>query len=352
MAASSSSRSLRELVDEAFFTVASLRRNDHEAVRAVWDRREPPPDGAKLPGFESGPLWLFSMARSLTPIAAPRWLPMGDVAHELTLEHGARGLRSLFTTKASDKQVAQARRLGSLTVRALVAVLGADGSFAADGELLRSALIAAMALPEEDRRLLEAERPMAVEALDAFGDIDPKVARGILRGAFYAAVADGLDPREEQAIIALAPRLGLTIEAIGEARTAAREFVDGSRGPGEAATEAVRFMAADSSASELATLAAELLLPGTVRGETLTAIEAGPRPVLARRHAVDRDARDVALALSWLAVLRDDPRMTERAQLAVRHDQLVKDLGGDDGAAIRLELEALVQGQLVRQLRA
>ena len=58
---------------------------------------------------------------------------MMDVVREkVTLEIGARGLRSLFSSKPSDKDVARVKRYGSLAVRVLRAVLAADGPLDAE----------------------------------------------------------------------------------------------------------------------------------------------------------------------------------------------------------------------------
>ena len=72
--------------------------------------------------------WVVEMARALAPIAPPVWVPMMEVVREkVTLEIGARGLRSLFSSKPSEKEVARVKRYGSLAVRVLRAVLSSDG---------------------------------------------------------------------------------------------------------------------------------------------------------------------------------------------------------------------------------
>ncbi len=64
----------------------------------------------------------------MAPIAAPTFLPMADVlAEKVTLEAGARGLRGLFSSKPSDKDVQRVKRNWLLAARALRAVFAADG---------------------------------------------------------------------------------------------------------------------------------------------------------------------------------------------------------------------------------
>src|SRR6185295_11982947 len=50
--------------------------------------------------------WIVEMTRAMAPIHPPSWMPMADVIREkVTLEVGARGIRSLFSSKPSDKDV-------------------------------------------------------------------------------------------------------------------------------------------------------------------------------------------------------------------------------------------------------
>ena len=72
--------------------------------------------------------WFIDMSRAMAPIHPPSFLPMSGVIDEkVTLEVGARGLRSLFSSKPSDKDVARVKNLGALAVRVLRAVFAADG---------------------------------------------------------------------------------------------------------------------------------------------------------------------------------------------------------------------------------
>src|SRR5436190_16501177 len=72
--------------------------------------------------------WVVELTRSMAPIFAPAWMPMAEVIREkVTLEAGARGLRSFFSSKPSEKDGQRVKRLGTLATRVLRAVFAADG---------------------------------------------------------------------------------------------------------------------------------------------------------------------------------------------------------------------------------
>src|SRR4051812_44247132 len=192
------------LCEDAFFAITGAARFEIDHLRALAQRRagalRAAALGAPPEGMEAGERWLFSLCAAIAPIAPPRWMPMADAIEAgLSLEHGARGMRSLFTSKPSEKEVNRVRVLGALAVRALGAIQNATGAFPPEARLIRSTLIASLGLSADDQRLLNAEAPLAAEALDIQGGVESKIARAIVRGAFFAAMGDGLDPREEQA---------------------------------------------------------------------------------------------------------------------------------------------------------
>src|SRR5262249_49695808 len=153
------------------------------------------------------------------PIAPPTWLPMSEVIREkVTLEAGARGLRSLFSSKPSDKDVQRVKRLGALAVRILRAVYASDGPVDAEEGRSLTALIASLGLPEADAAPLYSEVPQSMDALDVYGDVDPSIARGLVRGAWHAAVWDELDPREEKVVRTVATKLAIAQEDVDAMR--------------------------------------------------------------------------------------------------------------------------------------
>ena len=180
--------------------------------------------------------WVVDLARAMAPISPPDWLPMGDVlrAH-VTLEAGARGFRSLFSDKPSDKETARVTRLGTLAVRLLRQVVCAEGRLNSDDARMIGAFVASLGLSPEAAGSLLNEPVMPGLHLDVYGDIEPKVLHGLLQGAWLAAASDGLHPREEEVIRKFASSAGLPLAEVEEARAAAIARVEAKRLVGLAA---------------------------------------------------------------------------------------------------------------------
>ncbi len=345
---------LSRLTEDAFFAVAGAERLDADILRALATRRSAvlvaAARGAPSLGLDDWDPWILALAAALAPIAPPRWIPLADAVEAgLSLEHGARGVRSLFTSKPSDKDVARVRTLGGLGVRVITSVLGSTGPLNAESALLRGALVASLGLPDHDRAELAAEPPVPAEQLDLHGDLDGKLARSLVRAGFYVARVDGTDPREEQAVITVARKLGLTTEEVNACREEARAFIDAGKDFGEAAVDAIRFVLEGEPAESdrFAVAAARRTLSPIQRHDALTAINVGSPVVLGRRHRLDRRAREAALALAWLAASHTNPTYVRRAELSGRHDRLAADLGDEaDGASLRATLDRWLEVEL------
>ena len=351
---------LSHLCEDAFFTVAGSARLDLDALRALSAKRLPAlvaaARGAPWSGLDAWDPWILGLCAVLAPIAPPRWVPLADaVGAGLSLEHGARGVRSLFTTKPSDKDVARVRALGSMAVRVVTSVLAATGPLNTESTLLRLALIASLGLSDHDRAELEGELPIHPEALELPSDLDGKLARSMVRGGFYAARVDGTDPREEQAVIAIARKLGLTTEEVNQTREEARALIDSGKDFGDASVDAIRWLLEGDTAESdrFAVAAARLTLSPIQRRDAITSVNVGSPVFLGRRHRLDRKQREAALALAWLAAVHGNPTYLRRAALVARHDKLAADLGEEaDGAAIRAELDRWVELELGATARA
>ncbi len=351
---------LSHLCEDAFFTVAGSARLDVDALRALAQKRAPAlvsaARGVASPGLDAWDPWILTLCAVRAPIAPPRWVPLADaIADGLSLEHGARGVRALFTSKPSEKDVARVRELGGTAVRAITSVLAAVGPLNAEATLLRRALIALLGLPDHDRAELEAELPLHAEALDLPGDLDAKLARSLVRAGFYAARLDGTDPREEQAVIAVARKLGLTTEEVNAAREEARAFIDSGKDFGEACVDGIRWLLEGDAAESdrFAVAAARLTLSPIQRHDAVTAINVGSPVLLGRRHRLDRKQREAALGLAWLAAVHANPTYLRRAELVGRHDKLAADLGDEAaGATIRAAVDRCVELELVATIAA
>jgi hypothetical protein len=330
------------LGEDAIFVLASGVRNEKDALAAVLQRRGPAYAAAlqgqaharMTAGFDA---WYVEMVHALAPVSPPAWIPMmGVIREKVTLEIGARGLRSLFSSKPSDKDVARVKRYGGLAVRTLRAVLAADGSLDAEERRVVAAVIAALGLPDEDAARLGSEHAIAPEALDVNGEVEPAVASAIVRGAWLAATSDEIDPREESVIRVVGRKLGVAPEDIEDARRQAVEFVDWRRKAGVAMVDGIRYVLSDRTPGlgvQLAALAGNVVLPRRWRDEALAPVGQGAPVTLAKRHVgLEADDRRAVLGVAWAAALAEDPNVGRLAVLRARWERLAEDFGEDDPA--------------------
>jgi hypothetical protein len=285
--------------------------------------------------------WLVDMVRALAPLSPPTWVPMMQVVREkVTLELGARGLRSLFSSKPSEKDVTRVRRYGALAVRALRAVLAADGPLDEEATTTMAAVIASLGLPDADAATLSSEAPVTPETLDVYGEIDHAVALAIVRGAWLAAAEDGMDPREEHAIVVIGRKMSVADDDLEAARKEAQATLDARSKAGAAAVDGVRFVLSDRCPGlgvRVAALVGTLLVPRRWRDEALASVGQGAPVTLARRNAdLTADWRSAVLGITWAAALMDNPSMARRALLGARWERFAQDLGDDDRASREL----------------
>ena len=330
---------LRVVCEDAVFLLASSQKlNDDDLSVMAKRRADYYAELQKSEQVKTWDDWAIDMCVALAPVNPPRWLPMNALIESLTLEAGARGVRSLFTSKPSEKEVARARSLGSLAVRCLTAVLGADGELSVEDVLLQKCVASALGLSNDVREMLLAERPIPVEAIEIPGEVDAKTAKQLLRGAWLAAYRDGLVAQEEALILALAKRLNVESADTESLRQEIRDLVEARKPFGVATVDAVRYVLSDEpdAGPRLARSVATLSLPALYRSEPMLSIESGGPIILAKRHALDRADRETCLAISWLSALSLDPCETRTAEFAARHDRVASDLGSKgEGKAVR-----------------
>lgn len=342
------------LCDDAFFLVASTARLDDDLLRDFAKRRSTVLQAVArgAPSEHMGPWdsWLLKMSAAIAPLAPPRWLAMADVIDEgVSLEHGARGVRSLFTSKPSEKDIARVKSLGGFAARVLASVLAATGEFHPEARAQRGCFVASLGLPEAEQKALVSEDPQVPGALEIPEGLSPKIARAVLRGAFVAAMLEGTDPREEQAVLLLGKKTGLPAEEITAAHGEARQRMEAAKSFGLPAVEAIRYvLEGDRMTSDLLAVAAsKLTLPMSQRAAATTAVNVVSKVVLAKKFTVDRKTREAILGLSWIAALRIDPSYVRRAELAMLHDHIAADLGdADAGKPARQIVERFVEDEL------
>jgi hypothetical protein len=329
------------LCEDAVFVLSATPRDAKEALDAVLSRRGPA-YAAAVQGQEHTRMstafepWVVEMARAMAPVWPPAAMPMMDVVREkVTLEIGARGLRSLFSSKPSDKDVARVKHYGFLAVRLLRAVLSADGPTDEEERTMIAALVASLGLPEADANQLHSEGPIAAETIDIYGDLDEDIVRGMLRGAWLAAMLDGLDPREEQVIAVVARKLGVTDDAREALRKEALARVEARRKTGTAAVDAVRYVLSDRPmGAQLSMRIGRLMLPRHGREQALAPPAPGTPLALGKRHAgLDAEGRHAVLGVAWAAAMADDPSLSRKALLRARWEKAATDLDEDDPAS-------------------
>lgn len=294
--------------------------------------------------------WLVELMRAVAPLYPPDWMPMGDVLREkVTLEVGARGLRSFFSSKPSDKDVLRVKRLGTLAARVLRAVYAADGNL--DPEELRNiaAFIASLGLPDEEAQPLYAEAPVPAPQLDVYGDVEPGYAKALLRGSWLASAWDTIDPREEQVIRVIANKLSYPAMDLEVLRNEVVQRLDVARMSGQAAVDAIRFVLSDRMPGHGVTLAAKtgmFMIPKRYRDEVMAQVGHGSKVTLAKRYvSLSSDDRQMVLGIAWAASLYEDPSVGRRALLRARHDRVAQDLG-EDGNKSRQAIDAWVSDVL------
>lgn len=285
--------------------------------------------------------WVVELTRAIAPVSPPSWMPMSEVVREkVTLEIGARGLRSLFSSKPSEKDVLRVKRLGTLAVRILRTVFASDGQIDPEEARTVGALIASLGLPHADAAPLYAEEVVPVEKLDVYGEIEPAVAKALLRGAWMAAAWDSIDPREEHVVRTLGQKLSFDAAEIEVARADAIARVDGRRLAGLAAVDAVRYVLSDRLPGvgvQIAANAGTLMLPRRYREEALAQVGHGTPVTLGRRYlALLPDERTVVLGIAWAAALHDDPSIARQSLLRRRYERFADDMDENGDRARKL----------------
>jgi hypothetical protein len=292
---------------------------------------------------ESFDAFYVEMVRVMAPVCPPFGLPMADVLDErVTLEIGARGLRGLFSSKPSEKDVQHVRRVGGFAARAMRAVLAADGPLDQEERRQVAAFVGALGLAEEDASPLYKEEPIPITQMEVYGDLEPALTKALMRGAWLAAAWDAIHPQEEDVVRTLGSKLGLAAAEVEVLRNEALARVDGRRAMGVACVDAARYMLSDRVPGfgvALAVSIGTLTLPRRYRDEALAHVSHWTTVQLSERYRnLTGSEKTRVLGLAWLCALYEDPTVSRRALLRARHDRLAHDLG-EDGKRVRQPLE-------------
>ncbi len=348
-------RLLGAITEEAIFVLAGGASDAREAIAGVVKRRadahaavmNAKPAPSMLDSFDA---WSLEMSRAAAGISPPDFVPMADVLGEkVTLAAGARGIRSLFSSKPNEKDEARVRRLGTIAVEAARAIYSADGSIDADEARSIGWLIASLGLSDADAQKLATLPGVKPEKIELHGEVDAGVAKALVRGAWLVAAEDGLDPREEEAVRMLAHRVSVATQEVEHARNEAVARVDARRALGLCATEGIRYVLSDRVPGDGVALASKtcaLAVPRRFREEVLGQIAHGGLVSLAKRHAGLATAdRTCALGVAWAAALHENPTLARRSTLRARFDRFAADVG-DEGGRVRTLVEGVIDEAL------
>jgi len=105
---------------------------------------------------------------------------------------------------------------------------------------------ASLGLEKGAERALLAEPPLLAERIDVHDDIEPRIAKALVRGAWVAAASDSVDPREERIIATVAKRLQVSPEDVEAARGGGAGYPSTRSGHrGAASVDAIRYVLFD-----------------------------------------------------------------------------------------------------------
>jgi tellurite resistance protein len=316
---------LRVACEDALFGVAgasmkaldTIKEHRVEAYESI--AREGLANAIVMADFET---WLATLTRSTAAEIAPWFVPMRNaIADGMTLHREGRGLRGLIPIGREEARQ-KTRRDGLFAVRVARAVAAADGVVSPDETRALELLLAALGLPDEDARVLRAEAPIPMGAIE-IPSLEPKTARAIVAGAWQVAGCDGFEEAETAAINNLAVRLGvdeLTLESI---RVDESEAVEKQRRLGRAMVDVVRyvtFVLPPEEASALTLATVHMAVPPIDRAEALRIASTNATTPLVEKHDLDRAAKERVLAVAWIVALAIDPRLSMRAALRARHE--------------------------------
>jgi len=296
--------------------------------------------------------WLAMMVRTGAPHFAPWMVPMRDAIEDgLTLHREPRGLRAIIPI-GLDERRARVRRDGIFALRVARSVANADSVVSADEARSVELLLAALGLSEEDTRILRAEAPMPMAAIELPSELEPKIAKAIVIGAWQVAAVDGIDEREHDAIDALAARVGVDPATVTEIGRAAALAVDRQRKFGHALLDVVRYILLPVPPEETTALSLAIIhlaIPTLDRNEALRIVNPGATTPLAQKHDLDRGLRERVLAGAWACALAIDPNLSTRAHLRARHGRAALHLDADRMAEdARGAVEKWLDGVLAR----
>jgi hypothetical protein len=349
------SRCLTTLAEDLAFVTLSTAELDAGTWADVAKRRAPALDaelrGAALSRAATLDPWLMPLVRALAPVAEIRWMPMRELSHAITLHAGARGVRSLFSSKPTDKDVDRVRHLGALGVRIISTIMEADGARSATEQRLVWSFVASLGLGEADEAALSGVRGAPPESIEVPAELEPKMARKVVQGAWLSAIHDGLDPRDEGAVATVSNRLGVPMQEVGALGVDVKKESEHAAAFGRASASALAYVLRDQPglSGPLGTAAITLLMPEPFRADAVAASVASPTPALPDGRGLERAFRSAVLGFAWAGAIATDPAFSRRAILAARHDAVADAISaGGDATKVRETVERMIAAEIER----
>lgn len=346
-------RCLSVLCQDLLFSTLAKEEADGDAWRDLAKRRLDAHrhawNGDPMPSPQTLDDWAISLSRAHAPLSVPKFLPMHELSDAITLAGGSRGLKSLFSSKPSDKDVDRVRRLGGIAARMAASGMGANGTLTPDEHRLVRAFAATLGLGPDDEAPIAATQGGSAETIDLAGEIEPKMAKLLVRGAWGAALQDGLDVPDEGVIAVMANRIGMPMEESGALGTKVKEEGHERHVLAKSILELVAFVLRDElpRAAPYARAIADLLVPAPFRDATLTWFHGGTPPALPQTKPGGKSARQAMAAVAWAVAIESNPTMTRKAILAARLDAGAGALGAaEDAMKLRHEVELFVDAHV------
>lgn len=265
----------------------------------------------------SGEMYWVVLAAALAPIAPPEWMPMsGLVEQGVTLEGGAKGLRGLFVREPSEKERRRVQRIATLAARVMTLVAGTDLR-PEEHRAIAMAMASFGLTPDELAQARPQSSTPSAEGLEIYVDLDARIRREVVRGAWQMAMLDKLEPAEERTIREIAARLEMSAQC-DELRA---DVVERSARRGEMAAVAVEIargsMCALPSAQTRPWLdhLIDSAAPWTRQLDLREAVASGAPPRLDALPRLDTARRRQALALAFATALGHDPGLSASLHL-------------------------------------
>ncbi|MEZ4410889.1 MAG: hypothetical protein R3A52_31080 [Polyangiales bacterium] len=267
------------------------------------------------------PKYWPEVARALAPVAPPETMPMHGVIEEgATLEGGARGLRGLFTSNPSEKDRKRVQRVAALVSRVLQIVASTDASVTDDERRCAAMAMASFGLSDDELAAATPTAGLSVDQFELHGEVELKIRREVLRGAWQFALREALAAPAEQTLRTLAAKLelGAEEEAI---KARAQETLARLGATATLALELVRYAGEGLDEKTLDAAATAM-----IRASSSPARAALLRARLAQKSPVDFEAPGVmqkpqrlqAVSLAWAALASTNPSYAWSMQLRAR----------------------------------